>query len=66
MAFGGNSTGRGALIEMKFVGFENKDSLARLLTEFVYDRFEGLDLKNINIWFVDMPHDDVSVGGRLL
>ncbi len=66
MAFGGNSTGRGALIEMKSVGFENKDSLARLLTEFVYDRFEGLDLKNINIWFVDMPHDDVSVGGRLL
>ena len=65
MAFGGSSENTGILAEMKSIGFNNKASLAKLLTEFFFDRFE-VDLHNINIEFVDMPASTVAIGGSLL
>lgn len=63
MSFGGNPQTIGVLAEMKSIGFGDKRSLAKLLTEFLYDRLHA-DLNNINIQFVDMPGADVAIGGR--
>lgn len=67
IAFGGKSENKGVLAEMKSVGFGgSKRNLAKLLTEFLADRLQGVALSNINIEFTDMPGSDVSIGGSLL
>lgn len=66
ISFGGSCENKGALVEMKSIGFGSKTGLAKLLTEFLYDRLNGLDLHNINIEFVDMAASDVAIGGQLL
>ena len=67
IAFGGKRENKGVLAEMKSVGFGgSKRNLAKLLTEFLADRLQGVALSNINIEFTDMPGSDVSIGGSLL
>lgn len=65
MSFGGKKENIGVLAEMKSIGFGNKAGLAKILTEFLYDRLKA-DLHNINIEFVDMPASTVAIGGNLL
>ncbi len=65
MAFGGSSEDAGILAEMKSIGFNNKSSLAKILTEFLFDCFV-VELHNINIELVDMPASTVAIGGSLL
>ena len=65
MAFGGKASNPGILAEMKSIGFGDKAGLAKILTEFCFDRFE-VELRNINIEFVDMPGSTVAIGGSLL
>ena len=65
MSFGGKKENVGVLAEMKSIGFGNKPGLAKILTEFLYDRLKA-DLHNINIEFVDMPASTVAIGGNLL
>ena len=66
MSFGGSTGKYGALVEMKSIGFGNKSGLAKILTEFLNDRLEGLDLHRVNIEFVDMPASSLAIGGSLL
>lgn len=66
MAFAGSSSNIGALVEMKSVGFANKSGLAKILTEFLFDRLEGVSLPNLNIEFVDMSASNVAIGGKTL
>lgn len=66
MAFAGSSSNFGALIEIKSVGFANKSELAKILTEFLFDRLEGVSLTNINIDFGDMSASNVAIGGKIL
>lgn len=65
MAFGGSVSNAGILAEMKSVGFNDKAGLAKILTEFLFDRF-AVELHNINIEFVDMPASGVAISGSLL
>lgn len=62
MAFNGDPDTKGALIEMKSIGFRDKISLARVLTDFVAQRLQ-LDSAYINIQFVDMPASNVAISG---
>lgn len=66
IAFAGSCDNKGALVEMKSIGFGSKTGLAKLLSEFLFDRLEGIELNNINIEFVDMAASDVAIGGHLL
>ena len=65
MAFNGSLDVKGALIEMKSIGFGNKFLLAKALTDFVVDNF-NVEEKFVNIHFVDMPGHDVSIAGSFL
>ena len=56
---------KGALIEMKSIGFANKRELAELLTDFIEDKLQ-VERGLINLEFVDMPSATVSIGGSLL
>lgn len=62
MAFNGSLDTKGALIEMKSIGFRDKISLARVLTDFVAQRLL-LDPAYVNIQFVDMSAHDVAISG---
>ena len=62
MAFNGNQATKGALIEMKSIGFKDKASLARVLTDFVVQRLQ-VGPTFVNIQFVDMPASDVAISG---
>lgn len=62
MAFNGSEDTKGALIEMKSIGFRDKGALAKSLTDFVAQRLQ-LDSAYINIQFVDMPAGDVAISG---
>lgn len=67
ISFGSRTDNKGALVELKSIGFGGrKADLAKILTEFLYDRLSGLDIKNINIEFVDMPASSLSIGGTLM
>ena len=66
ISFGGYTENYGALAQIKSIGFSNKNNLAKLLTEFLYDRLENVELANINIEFVDMPASTLSIGGHLM
>lgn len=65
MSFDGNNQTKGALIEMKSIGFGDKNSLAKQLTDLVANRM-NVEPSFVNIWFVDMPANTVAIGGRLL
>ena len=65
MCFGGSADNKGALIEMKSVGFADKVGLARKLTEFVVNRL-NVKAEFVNIEFVDMAASDVAIAGNLL
>lgn len=65
MAFAGTCHSKGALVEMKSVGFGDKKDLAMKLTDFLVSH---LDVQKdlVNIEFVDMPASGLSIGGNLL
>lgn len=65
MAFNGSMDVKGALIEMKSIGFGNKSLLAKALTKFAVDNF-NVEENFVNIHFVDMPGHDVAIAGSLL
>lgn len=65
MAFNGDARQKGALIEMKSIGFRDKAGLARVLTDFATTNL-GVPANFVNIQFVDMPADTVSIGGCVL
>lgn len=65
MAFCGDTAVKGALIEMKSIGFKDKAGLAKLLTDFAAERL-GAESEYVNIEFVDMPASAVAIGGNLL
>ncbi|MBE6459050.1 MAG: hypothetical protein E7010_04510 [Alphaproteobacteria bacterium] len=65
MSFGGSADNKGALIEMKSIGFADKVGLARKLTEFMVNRL-NVKAEFVNIEFVDMAASDVAIAGNLL
>lgn len=65
MAFNGNAKNKGALIEMKSIGFRNKAALCKALTDFAVANL-NVERGYVNIQFVDMPADTVAVSGMLL
>ncbi len=65
MAFGGSTENRGALLEMKSVGFADTQKLVEILTDFVVKTID-VERRFVNIELVDMPASTVAVGGRLL
>ena len=66
MSFGGSAENKGVLAYMESVGFKDKEDLIKLLMEFFYERFENVDVNNINISTVSLSASDVAVGGRFL
>ncbi len=65
MAFGGTNKNKGALIEIKSVGFSDKALLARKLTDVVVQHLK-VEARFVNIEFVNLKAEDVSVNGGLL
>lgn len=65
MAFDGSSENKGALIEVKSVGFADKAGLARRLTELAIARLD-VEERFVNIEFVNLSASDVAVSGDLL
>ncbi len=65
MAFGGSTENKGALIEMKSVGFADTQKLVEILTDFVV-KTTNAERRFVNIELTDMPASTVAVGGRLL
>ena len=51
---------------MKSIGFGDKRGLSKILTEFLYDRLEGLDISSVNIELIDIPASGLAIGGNLL
>lgn len=65
MIFGGNREIKSALVEMKSIGFGNKNDLAAKLADFLAEKL-SLDKAYVNIHFINMPGVDLSIGGSLL
>lgn len=65
MAFNGDARKKGTLIEMKSIGFRDKADLAQALTDFAVANL-GVEKEFVNIQFVDMPANAVSIGGCVL
>lgn len=65
MAFDGSLDTKGALIEMKSIGFRDKGALAKSLTDFVVQRLQ-VSPAFVNIQFVDMPASTVAISGRVI
>ncbi len=66
MSFGGSAKEKGVWANLASVGFANKESISKLLTEFFYSRFENIELKNINIALEDLSPSSLAIGGKLL
>jgi len=67
MSFGGSADNKGALAYLESVGFgNNKTKLAKLLTEFLFERLKDAELGNINVVMTNLAASDVAVGGHLL
>lgn len=65
MSFGGSAAAKGALVYLQSIGFGGrKADVTKLLTEFLSDRLEDLDLPDINIVTTDLAASDVAAGGR--
>lgn len=65
MIFGGNQDINSALVEVKSIGFADKKTLAKNLTDFLAKTLNA-DADYVNIHFIDMPAKDLSIGGNLL
>ena len=65
MAFNGSAKNKGALIEMKSIGFRDKTALCKILTDLAVADL-NVEREYVNIQFVDMPANTVAVGGALL
>lgn len=65
MIFGGDKEIKSALVEIKSIGFADKKYLAHHLTDFLAKELNA-ETDFINIHFIDMPAQDLSIGGRLL
>ncbi len=66
MSFGGSSETKGVLAYVDSIGFNDKQGLIKLLTEFFYERFENVELNNINIVATSLPASEVAIAGRFL
>ena len=64
MAFGGGASNKGILAYMDSIGFRDREGLVRLLTEFFCERFEDVELHNINIVTRSLAASDVACAGR--
>lgn len=65
MAFNGSAKNKGALIEMKSIGFRDKMALCKILTDLAVAEL-NVEKEYVNIQFVDMPANTVAVGSSLL
>ncbi len=65
MIFGGDKEIKSALVEMKSIGFADKKSLAKKLTDFLAKEIDAKE-RFVNIYFIDMPAQDLSINGSLL
>ena len=66
MSFGGSSETKGVLAYVDSIGFNDKQGLIKLLTEFFYERFENVELNNINIVATSLSASEVAIAGRFL
>ena len=66
MAFGGSAENKGVLAYMDSIGFNDKEGLIKLLTEFFYERFDKVELYNINIVTTSLPASEVAIDGGFL
>lgn len=65
ISLGGNPDNKGALIEMKSIGFGGKEAeLVKALTTLMVDLSDA-EAENVNIELIDMPASKVAKGGRL-
>lgn len=65
MAFDGSVINKGALVEMQSIGFGDKTSLVRALTDLIVEKLQ-VERGLVNIHLVDMPANTVAIGGNLL
>ena len=65
MCFGGKMENKGALVEMKSIGFADKRELAKELTDFLVQELKAQP-NFINIEFIDMPASTLAIGGNLM
>lgn len=66
MSFGGSTKNNGVLAYLESIGFNDKAGLVKLLTEFCYERFEGVELSNINFVTTSLSAHEVAIAGRAL
>ena len=65
MLIGGNPDNKGALIEMKSIGFGGHETvLVKALTDLLVDLSDA-ERECVNIELVDMPASKVAMGGKL-
>ncbi|MDD4556850.1 MAG: phenylpyruvate tautomerase MIF-related protein [Alphaproteobacteria bacterium] len=65
MLFGTDKTSKGALVELKAIGFpQNKAEIALKLTKFLADRLE-VEFEHVEIEFIDMPPSTLAIAGKL-
>lgn len=65
MSLQGSPDNKGALMEMKSIGFGGKEAaLVRALTDLMVDLSDA-EARNVNIELVDMPASKVAGGGQL-
>ena len=65
MAFEGSVNNKGALVEMQSIGFGDKTSLVRALTDLIVEKLQ-VERGLVNIHLLDMPASTVAIGGNLL
>ena len=66
MCFLGSAETKGVLAYLEAIGFNDKEGIVKLLTEFLYECFEDVDLSAINIVLSDLKVSEVAKGGHLL
>lgn len=64
MAHGGSSQNKGALIELKSIGLNNKDKLVSTLTLFFAEELAITNPQYINISLIDCPAAYTASAGR--
>jgi hypothetical protein len=65
MCFDGNAETKGVVAYLDAIGFADKEDLIRILTEFLYDGFEDVDLSAINIVLTNLSAGNVAKAGKL-
>ena len=65
MAFNGSVNNKGALVEMQSIGFGDKNTLVKSLTDLIVEKLQ-VERGLVNIHLVDMPANTVAIGGNLL